>query len=66
MNPIPTPTITVSFAIDLDLKYDPFKGKSPIEFAALIEDDLHDALMDLRPEMLGVFTSITSVQEHNA
>jgi hypothetical protein len=66
MDPIPTPTITVSFAIDLDLKYDPFKGKSPIEFAALIEDDLHDALMDLRPEMLGVFTSITSVQEHNA
>jgi hypothetical protein len=66
MDPIPTPTITVSFAIDLDLKYDPFKGKSPVEFAALIEDDLHDALMDLRPEMLGVFTSITSVQEHNA
>ena len=66
MDPIPTPTITVSFAIDLDLKYDPFKGKSPIEFAALIEYDLHDALMDLRPEMLGVFTSITSVQEHNA
>ena len=66
MDPIPTPTITVSFAIDLDLKYDPFKGKSPIEFAALIEDDLHDALMDLRHEMLGVFTSITSVQEHNA
>ena len=66
MDPIPTPTITVSFAIDLDLKYDPFKGKSPIEFAALIEDDLHDALMDLRPEMLGVFTSITSVHEHNA
>ena len=66
MDPIPTPTITVSFAIDLDLKYDPFKGKSPIEFAALIEDDLHDSLMDLRPEMLGVFTSITSVQEHNA
>jgi hypothetical protein len=65
MDPIPTPTITVSFAIDLDLKYDPFKGKSPIEFAALIEDDLHDALMDLRPEMIGVFTSITSVQEHN-
>ena len=66
MGPIPTPTITVSFAIDLDLKYDPFKGKSPLEFAALIEDDLSDLLLDLRPEMLGVFTSITSVHEHNA
>jgi hypothetical protein len=40
MEPIPTPTITVSFAIDLELKYDPFKGKSPMEFAASIEDDL--------------------------
>jgi len=66
MDPIPTPTITVSFAIDLDLRYDPFKGKSPLEFAALIEDDLSDLLLDLRPEMLGVFTSITSVHEHNA
>ena len=66
MDPIPTPTITVSFAIDLDLKYDPFKGKSPLEFAALIEDDLSDLLLDLRPEMLGVFTRITSVQRHNA
>ena len=65
MDPIPTPTITVSFAIDLDLKYDPFKGKSPEEFAALIEDDLSDLLLDLRPEILGVFTSITSVHEHN-
>lgn len=65
MDPIPTPTITVSFAIDLDLKYDPFKGKSPLEFAALIEDDLSDLLLDLRPEMLGVFTWITSVHEHN-
>ena len=37
-----------------------------MEFAALIEDDLHDALKDLRPELLGVFTSITSVHEHNA
>ena len=66
MDPIPTPTITVSFAIDLELKYNPFKGKSPMQFAALVEDDLHDALMDFRPEMLGVFTSITSVHEHNA
>ena len=66
MDPIPTPTITVSFAVDLDLKYDPFKGKSPMEFATLIEDDLHDALKDLRPELLGLFTSITSVHEHNA
>lgn len=65
MEPIPTPTITVSFSIELELKYDPFKGKSPTEFAALVEDDLHDALMDFRPETLNAYTSITSINEDN-
>ena len=65
MEPIPIPTITVSFAIDLELKYDPFKGKSPMEFAALVEDDLHDALMDFRPEVLSACTSITAINETN-
>lgn len=65
MDPIFTPTITVSFAIDIDLKYDPFKGKSPMEFATLLEDDLHESLMELRPEIIGAFSSITAVHEHN-
>lgn len=65
MEPIPTPTITVSFAIDLELKYDPFKGKSPMEFAASIEDGLHDVLMDWRPEVLNAYTSITEINEDN-
>lgn len=63
MNPIPTPKITVSFAVDIELTYDPFKGKSPLEFANLIEDDLYDALMELRPEVLNAYTSITAVTE---
>ena len=65
MEPIPTPTITVFFVVDLELKYDPFKGKSPMEFAASIEDDLRDVLMDWRPEILNAYTSITEVNEDN-
>ena len=65
MEPIPTPTITVSFVVDLELKYDPFKGKPPMEFAASIEDDLRDVLMDWRPEILNAYTSITEVNEDN-
>jgi hypothetical protein len=65
MEPIPTPTITVSFVVDLELKYDPFKGKSPMEFAASIEDDLRDVLMDWRPEILNAYTSITAINEDN-
>ena len=65
MEPILTPTITVSFAIDLELKYDPFKGKSPMQFATSIEDGLRDVLMDWRPEILNAYTSITEINEDN-
>ena len=65
MEPILTPTITVSFVVELELKYDPFKGKSPMQFAASIEDDLRDVLMDWRPEILNAYTSITEVNEDN-
>lgn len=61
MEPIPTPTITVSFAVDLELKYDSFKGRSPMEFAILVEDNLHDALMEVHPDVVGTYTSITAV-----
>jgi hypothetical protein len=65
MEPIPTPTITVSFAIDLELTYDPFKGKSTLEFVDLVEDDLYDALMDFRPEIIAAYTSITAINDDN-
>ena len=65
MEPILTPTITVSFVVELELKYDPFKGKSPMQFAASIEDGLRDVLMDWRPEILNAYTSITEINEDN-
>ena len=65
MEPSLTPTITVSFVVELELKYDPFKGKSPMQFAASIEDGLRDVLMDWRPEVLNAYTSITEINEDN-
>ena len=65
MEPILTPTITVSFVVELELKYDPFKGKSPMQFAASIEDGLRDVLMDWRPEVLNAYTSIAEINEDN-
>lgn len=65
MESIPVPTVTVTFAVDIDLQYDPFKGKSPTEFAASVEDDLYDTLVELRPEVLRVYTSISSVSENS-
>ena len=65
MEPILTPAITVSFVVELELKYDPFKGKSPMQFATSIEDGLRDVLMDWRPEILNAYTSITEINEDN-
>lgn len=55
------PCVTVSFAIDLELEFDPFKGKTEKEFAIAVEDDLIDALLELRPEVKKVVSSIVAV-----
>lgn len=59
------PTVTVSLAIDLDLEYNPFTAGTSQEFAERVEDDVIDTLLELRPEILGVFTSITSVHQND-
>ena len=65
METIAKPSITVSFQIDIDLEFDSFKGKTPEEFAQNVEDDAIDALLELRTEVLGVFTTINNVETHN-
>ena len=65
METIARPSITVSFNVDIDLEFDSFKGKTPQEFAQNVEDDLVDAILDLRSEVLGVFTTMTNVEAHN-
>ena len=62
METVAKPSITVSFQIDIDLEFDSFKGKTPEQFARNVEDDAIDALLELRPEVLGVFTTINNVE----
>lgn len=62
METIVKPSITVSFQVDIDLEFDSFKGKTPQQFAQNVEDDVIDALLELRPEVLGVFTTINNVE----
>jgi len=66
METIVKPSITVSFQIDIDLEFDSFKGKTPEEFARNVEDDVIDALVDLRSEVLGVYTSINNIETHGS
>ena len=66
METIVKPSITVSFQIDIDLEFDSFKGKTPEEFAQNVEDDVIDALIDVRSEVLGVYTSINNIETHGS
>ena len=61
MEPIVVPKVTVSFAVDLEVDYDPFSGKTPQDIAEALQDELDDLLFEASPQVAGVFTSITSV-----
>lgn len=61
MESVAVPKLTVSFAVDLELDYDPFSGKTPQKIAEALQDELDDLLFEASPQVAGVFTSITSV-----
>lgn len=61
MEPVPVPKLTVSFAVDLEVEYNSFGGKTAEEIAEALQDELDDLLFEVSPYVQGVFTSITSV-----
>jgi len=64
MDPIAVPKLTVSFAVDLEVDYDPFVGRTPTQVAAALQDELDELLFEASPDVVGVFTSVTSIA-HN-
>lgn len=65
MDPVIVPKLTVSFAVDLEVEYNSFGGKTSEEIAEALQDDLDDLLFELSPSVKGVFTSITSVESND-
>lgn len=65
MEPVFVPKLTVSFAIDLEVEYDSFNGRTPEEMAELLQDDLHDLLFEVNPFVKGVFSTITSIESND-
>ena len=58
-------TVNLLFEIELDAAYDPFKGKTVQQLAEAIEDDLQQAILDLRPEVKNIYTAVKDIQEWN-
>lgn len=65
METIVQPAVRVTFQIEIELEFDSFKGKTPQQFAENVEDDMMDALSEMRPEILGVFSTMIDVTPIN-
>lgn len=65
MEAIPAAKLTVSFTVELELEYDSFTGKTPDQLAESIQDELDDLLFDVSPNVVGVFTTLTSVESND-
>ena len=65
MEPVYTPKVTVSFAVDLEVEYDPFKGRTHDQVAAALQETLDNLLFEVSPKVVGVCTSITAVEPND-
>jgi hypothetical protein len=61
MESIVVPKITVSFAVDLEVEYNAFSGRTPREMAELLQDKLDYLLEEVDSRVVGVYTSITNI-----
>ena len=53
--------LTVSFAVDLELDYNSFTGKTPSDVAYSLQDELDDLLFEAGQNVVGVFTSFVCI-----
>jgi len=55
--------VVVKFNLELDADYNSFDGRTPEEFADLLQDDLHVCLSDFREnDVKGIFSQVESVK----
>jgi hypothetical protein len=65
MDPITVPKLTVSFAVDLEVEYDSFGGRTPQDVAIALQDELDVLLFEASSSIKGVFTSITAIDSND-
>jgi hypothetical protein len=62
MTSVSAPGIRVSLAVDIEIQYDPFKGRTPEETACLLEESVRDLLFEAHPHVLLTSTQITNIK----
>ena len=59
------PRLILNFSVDLDIDYDPFKGKNKEEFIKHIEAELYEVLFDVNPGVKNAYTSLIAIDEND-
>ena len=65
MEPITVPELTVSFAIDLDVEYDSFSGRTSSDLAVALADEIETLIYEASPAIKRVYVSITSIANND-
>ena len=65
MEPITVPELTISFAIDIDVEYDSFGGRTTSDVAIALSDEIENLLYEASPTVKRVYTSITSIENND-
>jgi hypothetical protein len=61
MEKVVVPTLTVSFAVDMDVEYNSFGGKTADEIAESLQEELNYLLFEASSSITGVYTSVTAI-----
>jgi hypothetical protein len=62
MEPVYVPRLTVTFTVELEVEYDPFKGRTTDQTAAGLVEVAENLLWETSPRVTSVVTKIITVQ----
>ena len=65
METVPVPHLTINLSIELDVEYNPFKGKTEEEYAKHLEEEVGEILFEISPNVKNVYTSIVAIDPAN-
>lgn len=65
MDPIPVPKLTVSFAVEVDIEYNSFGGRTKQDIAVALADDVENLIYEVTPDIKAVFVSITGIDSND-
>jgi len=61
MEPVYVPRLTVAFTVELEVEYDPFKGRTTDQTAAGLVEVAENLLWETSPKVKSVITNIIAV-----